>query len=160
MAIAAGDNYEGRAIQGSLQYGETGTGSLQIALNMELREQNKNVVGQMTTFLYFTEDAMVYAFERLRALGWKGKGVEEIDNLGDIYSTWVKCRVKAPEQFRDKDGMTKMGQPKLEIDIGTGTVTLSKPVTPENFKARLKALSGGGGGGGAAPNGGQTPPPF
>lgn len=158
MPIKPSDNYEGQAVQGSLQYGETKEGSLQIGLNMEVYEPgSKNSLGQMTTFFYFTEASAVYSYERLRALGWQGKGAEDIDNIGDIYKIRVPVRVTAPEQYKDASGAIKMGASKLEISVGAGTVTLQKPVDPATFKARLKLL----GGSSSAPgNAGGSAPPF
>jgi hypothetical protein len=156
--ISAG-NYEGKAVKGGVQFGETNAGNLQIAINMELFDAQNNSVGEMTTFLYFTEGAQTYAYERLRLLGWKGTGPDDIDKLDDIFTNKVPCRVTAPEPFTDKDGSKKMGQSKLEIVTG-GTVTLSKPVDTSTFKQRLKMLGGTGSstssGGGTA--GGPKPP--
>lgn len=158
--ITAG-NYEGKAVKGKAQLGETNNGSLQIAIDMELFNPENQSIGFMTTFLYFTEGSAVYSFERLRALGWKGTGAGDIDKLDDIYDTKVPVRVTAPEQYKDpKDGSVKMGTSKLEIMAGGGTVVLSKPLDAGTFKSRLQAIMGGGGGGGAAPTGGAKPPPF
>lgn len=157
MTIAPRD-YEGRAIKGGVQIGETESGTLQIAIDMDVLDQDKSV-GQMTTFLYFSEGAAVYSYERLRALGWKGQGPEDIDKLDDIYTNKVPVRVTVPEQYKDKSGVTKTGNSKLEILTGAGTVKLSKPLDMNTFKARLRAI---GGGGSAAPaaSGGGTAPPF
>jgi hypothetical protein len=156
--ISAG-NYEGKAVKGGVQFGDTNAGNLQIAINMELFDAQNNSVGEMTTFLYFTEGAQVYAYERLRLLGWKGTGPDDIDKLDDIFTNKVPCRVTAPEAYTAEDGSKKMGQSKLEIITG-GTVTLSKPVDMGTFKSRLKALGGTtpstGSGGGTA--GGPKPP--
>lgn len=153
-------DYEGKAIKGKVQLGETATGILQIAIDMELFDGNQSV-GSMTTFLYFSEGAAVYSYERLRALGWKGTGPDDIDKLDGIYDNKVPCRVTAPEQYKDPAGVTKMGASKLEILSGAGTVTLNKPLDASTFKARLRAVGGsasgstGGGGGGE-----NKPPPF
>jgi len=149
-------NYEGKAVKGSAQLGETPTGTLQIALNMDLFDEKNECAGQMTTFLYFSDGAAVYSYERLRLLGWKGTGPEDIDKLDGIYENRVPCRVTAPEPYKDKDGTTKMGTSKLEIIAGSGTVVLSKPLDANTFKARLRAI--GGGGSGPAPTGGNAPP--
>lgn len=149
-------NYEGQAVKGSAQLGETPSGTLQIALNMDLYDEKNECVGQMTTFLYFSEGAAVYSYERMRLLGWKGTGPEDIDKLDGIYDNRVPCKVTAPESYKDKDGSTKMGVSKLEIVAGTGTVVLAKPLDANTFKARLRAI--GGGGGGPAPAGGNAPP--
>ena len=139
--ISAG-NYEGKAVKGGVQFGETNAGNLQIAVNMELFDPQNNSVGEMTTFLYFTEGAQVYAYERLRLMGWKGTGPDDLDEkLGDVLTNKVPCRVTPPETFTDKDGSKKLGQAKLEIITG-GTVTLSKPVDVSTFKQRLKTLGG------------------
>ena len=156
--ITAG-NYEGKAIRGKVQLGETNNGGLQIAIDMELFDAKNESIGQMTTFMYFTEASAVYSYERLRLLGWKGAGPEDIDKLNDIFDTKVPVRVTAPEPYKDpKDGSTKMGVSKLEIMAGAGTVTLAKPLDAGTFKARLKALGGGGSSGGPAANGGNAPP--
>lgn len=157
--IPASDSYEGRAIKGKIQFGETEAGTLQIAIDMELRDQQKTAIGVMTTILYFTDKSSVFAFERLHLLGWKGKTSEEIESVltDDLYSNWVPCRVTQPEQYKDpKDGAIKMGNSKLEIIAGQGTIQLSKPLDPASFKARLKAVEGGSGGS----SGGGQPPPF
>jgi hypothetical protein len=159
--ITAG-GYKGKAVKGKTQLGETETGTLQIAIDMALKNSSGELVGTMTTFLYFTDKSAVYSFERLRALGWKGNGAEDIDKLDDIYENEVPCTVEAPSSYKDpKTGENKMGTPKLTIDTGAGTVTLNKPLTADTFKARLRAL--GGSSGGSAPatsGGGGTAPPF
>jgi hypothetical protein len=158
--IAAG-NYEGQAIKGKVQLGETPNGTLQIAIDMELFDAQNQSVGSMTTFLYFSEGAAVYSYERLRAMGWKGTGPDDIDKLDDIYEKKVPCRVTAPESYKAADGTTKMGTSKLEILAGGGTVKLDKPVDPDTFKARLRALGGASGGSTAPAASGKGPvPPF
>lgn len=159
--ITAG-NYEGKAIRGKVQLGETPNGTLQIAIDMELHNGNESV-GQMTTFLYFSDGAALYSYERLRALGWKGTGPDDIDKLDDIFENKVPCRVTAPVPYTDpKDGTQKMGTAKLEILTGAGTVVLSKPLDAGTFKSRLRAMGGssGGGGGSAPATGGGVKPPF
>ncbi len=142
MTIAPG-NYEAKAVKDGVQIGETDKGVLQILIDMELFDAQNKSVGNMTTFLYFSEGAAVYSYERLRALGWEGKGPEDIDNLSGIYKNKVPVRVTVPESYKDNAGVTKMGQSKLEILTGTGTVKLSKPLDMSTFKARLRAIGGG-----------------
>lgn len=157
-------DYEGQAIKGKAQLGETPNGTLQIAIDMELYDEKNQSIGVMTTLLYFSEGAAVYSYERLRALGWKGTGPDDLLRLDDIYTNRVPVRVTAPAPYKDpKDGTNKMGSSKLEILAGAGTITLAKPVDPATFVARLKALGGiggGGGGGSAVGNGGGSAPPF
>jgi hypothetical protein len=156
--ISAGQ-YEAKAIKGKAQLGETDNGTLQIALDMELFDAQNKSIGQMTTFLYFSEGAAVYSYERLRLLGWKGQGPDDIDKLDDIFEKKVPVRVTAPEQYKAPDGTIKSGNSKLEILAGAGTVKLSKPLDASTFKSRLKAI-GGSGGGAPASGGGGAPPPF
>lgn len=155
--------YQGQAIKGTVQYGETDNGTLQIAIDMEVFDDKDQSIGSMTTFLYFSPAAAVYSFERLRALGWKGETAEDVDKLDDIFDTKVPVRITAPKSYTASDGTTKMGTSKLEILSGGSRVTLQKPVDVSTFKARLKAVSGGASGGGgttASAGGGGTAPPF
>lgn len=158
--IPAG-NYEGKATKGKVQLGETPNGTLQIAIDMELFDKDQSI-GSMTTFLYFSDGSAVYSYERLRLLGWKGTGPEDIDKLNDIFDVRVPCRVTVPESYKDpKDGSTKMGSSKLEIMAGPGTVVLNKPLDASTFKARLRAIGGSSSGKPPAPSGGGGPtPPF
>lgn len=157
--IGAG-NYEGQAIKGKVQLGETPNGTLQIAIDMELFDAQGQSAGSMTTFLYFSEGAAVYSYERLRAMGWKGTGPDDIDKLDNIFSNKVPCRVTAPEAYTAADGTKKMGTSKLEILAGGGTVKLDKTVDVGTFKARLRALGGSSGGAAPATGGGGPTPPF
>jgi len=156
--IPAGQ-FEGKAIKGKVQLGETPNGTLQIAIDMEVFEKEGQSLGSMTTFLYFTDASAVYSYERLRLLGWKGTGPEDIDKLGDIFDTKVPVQVTAPVPYKDpKDGSQKMGASKLEIVAGSGTVVLSKPIDESTFKARLRAIGGSSSAAPAAGKGGPTPP--
>jgi len=159
MAIPPGQ-YKARGVKGSAQLGETeGTSNLQIAVDLDVKGAEGQSLGQMTTFLFFTAGAAPYSYERLRALGWKGQGPDDIDKLDDIYDTDVDVRVTVPEKYKDSSGQEKMGNSKIEILTGAGKVTLSKKLDPATFKARLRAL-GGGTSGPPAPAGGGTAPPF
>lgn len=159
----AGD-YQGQAIKGSVQFGETDKGTLQIGIDMAIFDKTGEQLGQMTTLLYFSESAMTYSFERLRLLGWKGQSPADIRKLDDIFDTRVPVRVTAPESYVAADGTTKMGSSKLEIITGSGRVEFQKTMTQDMFANRLQALGGGGpvsvpnsNGNG---NGGGSAPPF
>lgn len=157
--ITAGD-YEGAAVKGGVQFGESEKGTLQIGITMDLFKGEENV-GQMTTILYFSDGAAVYSYERLRLMGWEGEDSQDIDKLDAIFGTRVPVRVTAPEEYVAADGTKKLGQSKLEILTGGGTLQFNKPLTPDIFKARLAAIGGSSGGGGNAPsNGGGSKPPF
>jgi len=161
MADIKPGQYRAKAIKNSVQLGETDSGNLQVAVDMDLRGPQGASIGQMTTFLYFSPGAAPYSYERLRAIGWKGQGPEDIDNLDGIGEPEVDVRVTVPEQYKATDGTMKMGSSKLEILTGPGKVVLAKPLDSATFKARLKALGGAGGtpvAGGSS--GGAPPPPF
>jgi hypothetical protein len=170
MAIPAGQ-YKAKAIKGSAQLGETNNGNLQIAIDLEVRDEKsqplKDPNGQpynaMTTFLYFSGDAAPYSYERLSALGWKGKGPADITEAMDgIDTNEVDVRVTVATEYTDpKDGVKKMGQSKIEILTGAGKVVLAKPIDANTFKSRLAALGGGAPSNTpAASSGGGTAPPF
>jgi len=128
---------------------------------MDLKDASGQSLGSMTTFLYFSPEAAPYSYERLRALGWQGKGADDVDEtMAGIDTNEVDVRVTQPENYKASDGTTKMGTSKLEILTGGGKVTIAKKLDAGTFRARLKALGGGGGSGGppAAPKG--EPPPF
>jgi hypothetical protein len=150
--------YKAKGIKGTVQLGETEKGTLQVAIDMDVK---CDPPGQMTTFLYFSPEAAPYSYERLRALGWTGKGPDDIDANMSIDTTEVDVRVTQAESYKAPDGTMKMGVSKLEILTGAGKVTISKPLDKATFAARLKAI--GGSTGGAAPaasGGGGTAPPF
>ena len=157
--IPPGNSYEGQAIKGTVQIGESTNGTLEIAIDMEVFDGQKSI-GQMTTILYFSEAAAVRSYECLRALGWKGTSSDDIDKMDDIFSKKVPVSVTVPESYKDpKDGSTKIGASKLQIMTGVGIMKISKPLEMGTFKARLKAI-GGSSGGSAPAAGGGTPPPF
>ncbi len=156
--------YKARGVKGGMQLGETEKGTLQVAIDLDVKDpqDNRKSLGLMTTFLYFSPEAAPYSYERLRQLGWKGKGPDDIDNPDGIELNEVEIRVTQPEQYKAADGAIKMGVSKVEILTGAGQVKLSKPLDSATFKSRLKAV-GGGSGGSSAPvptGGGGSPPPF
>jgi hypothetical protein len=150
MSIIAPGNYKAKAIKSTVQLGESDKGSLQLAVDMDVKAvvqgpdgkwvSTGDSIGTMTTFMYFTDGAAVYSWERLGLLGWKGKGPDDIGNFDGIDANEVDVRVTAPESYKANDGSTKMGVSKLEIVTGSSHVTLNKPLDPNTFKARLKAL--------------------
>ena len=142
MAIAAGQ-YKAKGIKGSAQLGETENGYLQIAIDLDVKGADGASLGSMTTFLFFTDKAAVYSWERLGLLGWKGKGPDDVNAAMDgIDTNEVDVRVTAAEQYKAADGAMKMGSSKIEIITGGGSVKLAKPLDEGTFKARLRALGG------------------
>lgn len=162
--IAAGQ-YKGRGIKSTVQLGETeGNNTLQVAIDVDVllvKGDTRESLGTMTTFLYFSEAAAPYSFERLRALGWKGQGPDDVDSNMVIDINEVDVRVTQAEPYTAPDGTKKMGTSKLEILTGGGKVVISKKLDDATFKARLRAIvSGSGGSSASAPKSGGAPPPF
>lgn len=154
--------YKGRAIKNTYQLGESEKGTLEVAVDVDVKDTQNKSIGAMTTHLFLSAEAAPYSYERLRALGWKGKGPDDIDNPDGIDTNDVDVRVTVPLPYTDASGIQKMGFSKLEILTGTGQVKLSKPLDAATFKSRLKAI-GGGSSGSSAPastGGGGSAPPF
>ena len=151
--------YKGKAVKGSVQVGETDKGTLQVAIDINVLENGQSL-GEMTTFLYFSDGAAPYSYERLRALGWDGKGPEDIDKMDKIDTNEVDVRVTQAETYKAADGTTKQGSSKLEILTGGGKVVLAKPLDMGTFKARLKAIGGSSSGSGGTTQTPDNKPPF
>lgn len=117
--IPAG-NYRGKAVAGSEQYGETSNNNDQIVIDLDLTDIGERV----STFLVFSEKAAPYSMKRLRALGWEGT---DLTNLQGIDSKEVDVEVK----YEEYQGEMKM---KVQIVAG-GTVTLEKKFDDKGKKA-------------------------
>jgi hypothetical protein len=158
--------YKARAIKETYTLGETHNNNLEVSVILDIKSPVEGGASeQMTTFLYFNGGAAKISFDRLHALGWKGQGVDDIDNPDGIGDNEVDVKVTGPQNYTASDGTTKMGSAKVEIMTGGGRGTNAKPIDASTFKARLKALLGGGGpapSGGASPTqtGKGSPPPF
>jgi hypothetical protein len=132
--VAAGF-YKGRAIAGSAQFAiNESNGNESIAIDVDLGE-----VGQFTTFLHFTDAASPYAIERLRACGWKG---DDLANLDGIDTNEITVQVKY-ETYQGKERM------KVDIATGGGRIKLENQMSEQQkraFAARMRgALKGNGG---------------
>lgn len=118
--IAAG-NYRGRAIKGSEQYGQTSNGNDQIVIDLDLPDIGEKV----STFLVFTDKAAQYSLDRLRACGWKG---DDLSNLDGIDANEVDVEVK----YEMYQGQEKM---KVQIVTGGGAVKLKDQLDDKGKKA-------------------------
>lgn len=112
--------YLGRAIAGSEQYGSTSNGNDQIVININLLDLGETV----STFLVFSDKAAPWSMKRLRALGWTGS---DLTNLEGIDSQDVDVEVK----YEEYQGEMKM---KVQIVAG-GTVTLENQFDDKGKKA-------------------------
>lgn len=155
--IPAG-TYKGRGVEGSAQTGRSSNGTEQVAIDLDIPELGR----QLTTFLYFSEEAAPYALERLRALGWDGS---DDASFPGISTNEVDVKVWY-ENYKGED--------KLKVDIVTagGRVVIKDRMNEKEergFMQRLKQLdkvhggpgpkkaesSAAGTGGGSSPNGGK-----
>ena len=157
--------YKARLVKGTVQIGESEKGNLQLSVVLDIKDQNGASLGEMTHYFYFTDGAQAYSYERLRALGWKGKNSDELDQMVTLDNdNEVDVRVTQAEPYKAADGTMKMGVSKVEIITGGGRVQMAKPLDWSTFKARLRALGGPAGGGSSpptsAPSGGGPTPPF
>jgi hypothetical protein len=118
--IAAG-TYRGRAIKGTEQYGQTSNGNDQIVIDLDLFEIGEKA----STFLVFTDKAASYSIDRLRACGWKG---EDLTNLDGIDANEVDVEVK----YEMYQGEQKM---KVQILTGGGSVKLKDQLDDKGKKA-------------------------
>lgn len=129
--MAAKGRYKAKGILGSQQYGLAGDKETpQIAIDLAFPDGSS-----MTTFLFFSVAAAPYSFQRLTALGWKGKGPQDLANLAGIDTNEVDVEV-SEKTYDDKI------QLRAEILTGPGRVVIEKTVDPASFAARVAALTG------------------
>ena len=122
-----------KAIMGSQQYGLAGDKETpQIAIDVTSKDWGG---ASMTTFLFFTAAAAKFSFDRLWALGWKGKTAADLGNMTGIDTNEVDFEVR-DEPYEGKSRL------KGEILMGPGRVTIEKTIAPDAFAARVAALVG------------------
>jgi len=118
MAINAGV-FKGRAVAGSEQYGTTKGGNDQIVVDVDLETGDR-----VSAFLVFSEAAAPHSMKRLRALGWEGDNLADLQGLGSR-----ECDVRVSyEQWEGKEKM------RVEIVTG-GTVTIKDPLDDRSKRA-------------------------
>lgn len=145
--MAGKGRYKAKGIEGSQQYGLAGDKETpQIAVDLMFPDGSS-----ITTFLFFSAGAAPYSFQRLTALGWKGKGAQDLANLTGIGTNEVDVEVREEEY----DGKVRL---KAEILTGPGRVVIEKTVDPASFAARVGALVGNASA--ASPAAGPVKPPF
>lgn len=119
--IQAG-TYRAKAIAGSEQYGMTKGGNDQVAVDLKL--ETGDVV---TAFLVFSEAAAPYSVQRLRALGWEGDNLAQLDGLG---TTTADVRISYDEWE---------GKQKMKVEIVTGGTVKLKDTLDERGKKQFAA---------------------
>lgn len=128
MTIEAG-TYRGVGVKGSEQYGMTSGGHDQIAADFELPDIGE----QVSVFFFFSEKAAPYSIKKLRAAGWKGNDLANLEGFGD-----QECTIRI--SYEMYQGEQKM---KTEVVVN-GTVTLANALDDKGkkaFGAKFKALA-------------------
>jgi len=124
--------FKGRAVAGSEQFGETTNGNLQIALTMRMTVR-EGLTQEWATVLIFSPESAKYSRERLVLLGWDGK-VGDVTDLRGIDKNEVDVRL-----WQD----SYQGKAQIKCEIMTGArMTFDKPLTKDEFKRRLAAMTG------------------
>ena len=132
MAIKVGV-YDGRAILSSVQYGlSQNKESPQIGVDFKIKTA-EGMYQEGTVFLSFSPNAVPYSLAKLQACGWKGTTVADLGDMKGIDSEVVQIEA-AEDTYQGKTVV------KLDIRTGPGTVTMTKPMSKEDFVARVKAL--------------------
>lgn len=117
-----------RAIEGSVQAGESSGGNNQLAIDLEcLDGPNQGMI--LTTFLVFSPAAKPYSLDRLKALGWKG---------GDTFAGISSNEVTIDVRFELYEGEDKL---KVEIMTGGGRVKLDKLMGDQQKRAFMSELN-------------------
>jgi hypothetical protein len=130
-------NYQGKAVKGSEQYGESPNGNPELLLQViipELATPEFPDGRVFTTVLYFSAEAAPYSIPRLRSLGWEGN---DLSDLKGIDKNEVMINIAWPVD--PGDGKAKL---KVQIGSGAGTFSTKKPVDPKAFAARVGAIAG------------------
>jgi hypothetical protein len=145
--------YKGRAVKranGSwAQYGDRENGNLELILDLAI-QIGEGAPVRRSYAEYINEKTIEYVIERLRALGWKGSDISNLDGIGD--------KEVDVEVFHE----TYENKTRVKYRIlteGGGRFSVERPADPKMFQAKFAALMGSMGAGGSTPNGGGAPPP-
>lgn len=131
MDVENNSYHKARAIEGSEQFGESSTGSEQVAIDFELVDGGHVV----TSVLAFGGKAAAISLGRLRACGWAG---------GATLAGISKNEVTLQAKYEEWNGETKL---KWEIKDGGGGRFSFKEKLDEgrkaSFMSKLNALAEG-----------------
>lgn len=119
--------YSARGIAGSEQYGTTSNGNDQIVVDLTLLADadGREVGEQVSVFLVFSDKAAPFSIERLRALGWTGTDLSQLDGID-------RQEVQVQVKYEEYRGEQKM---KVEILTGGGRVALKNQLDASGKKA-------------------------
>ena len=140
MDIKAGQ-YKGRVVKQSdgawAQYGESSGGNPEMILDLDLKLDEAGNKRRVSTPLYFSAAAAEYSFARLRACGWEGA---DVSNLEGVDKNEIDIEVRY-EPWVNEQGVTEMKM-KVQIMSGGGRFSTSNPVEPKAWAAKVAALTG------------------
>lgn len=143
-----------RATAKSCGLGETKNGNPQICVEIELVDRDGVVLGNLPWYGYFTDDGFPIAFRALRALGWQGNDIGELDDCD--CSKLLPNEGEAVVRLDEYEGQERVRVAFINA-AGEG-VRLAKRLDPagkaklaERLKARILLLEQQGGARRAAP---------
>jgi len=118
--------------------GEAGTGTKQVGVDFDLLDR----VGESQPWYgYFTEKALESTVKALRAMGWQGSDVSELDNHGGGLDANEVVLVVEHEQVVDEDGTGTVddeGQPIMRARVrwvnSAGGVAMKNLLTGNELK--------------------------
>ena len=115
---------------GKAEYGISGQGTDQIAVEIDVLDGKGDSLGPRTVYLSFSDKAAPYAIEKLRALGFSGTRLDDLIGLG---STKARCSAKT-EHDTDRDGNPRERQ---TWDVFGGSGKAFKTEMSDRDKTRL-----------------------
>ena len=128
--------FKAKAIKGTQQFGLAGVHETpQIAIDVDMAEN-----GSGTSFLFFSQAAAPYSFERLKLAGWTGEGPQDLDPASKAWTLFGSTEFDVDVAQEEFQGKTRQ---KIEILTGASRVKLDKPVSHTEFLARLRMLGAG-----------------
>lgn len=131
MDIRAG-YYKARGVQGTEQFGLSGTGGEQISVELEVQVSDQESV-RLTTILAFSGKAMAISIDRLKALGWDGSN--ELRGL-DRNEVDVEVKYELNPQKPDQP-------PQLRVEIKTngGRFAFKAPMAEQEKRGFMSKLA-------------------
>ncbi len=130
--LIAQGKYQGRAKEWKL--GETSTGKEQVAVEFEFRAGEQ--VHNLLWFGFFTDAALETTLKALRACGWKGTDVLELDTpQADLSANEVTLVV----EHEVYEGVTRARIRWVNGSSGVGVVNALPAEKRANFAQRMKA---------------------
>ena len=127
MSKVEAGTYKGRGIEGSAQKGTSKEGTEQIAIDLTIPALGRS----LTTFLYFSDAAMPYALDRLRALGWEGGDDPKFPGIS-------KNEVDIQVRYETYQGKEQM---KVEIWTGGGRPILKAPMSAQEERGFMSRIA-------------------